>query len=170
MAQFHIGRPFIQPITHLQVLLWLLVPHHWPDLTQHQRIHQLLHSMVTLRRIIQILVRNILYRDYCSTPKLIATTHPPTPTKITATRRVTLDFGVVTLDLVPKAGWVRSGIWSIWCFSVTHRSIAQGEEKLEPGFAGSIYKKERKKTGSRTLWPKIFLVFDFSSSFVRRVC
>ena len=52
----------------------------------------------------------MLYRDYCSIPKLIPPAHPHTPLKITATRRVTQDFGVVTLDLVPKAGWARSGI------------------------------------------------------------
>ena len=159
MAQFHIGRPFIQPNTHLQVLLWLLVPHHWPDLAQHQRIHQPLHSMVTLRRIIQILVRNILYRDYRSIPKLIAPAHPPTPTKITATRRVTLDFGVVTLDLVPKAGWVRSGIWSLWCFRLHADKLPKGMKSLNPVSRGQFIK--RKKKNSRTLWPKILLMKHF---------
>ena len=157
MAQFHIGRPFIQPITHLQVLLWLLVPHHWPDLTQHQRIHQPLHSMVTLRRIIQILVRNILYRDYCSTPKLIATTHPPTPTKITATRRVTLDFGVVTLDLVPKAGWVRSGIWSLSCFRLHTDQLPKGKKSLHPVSRGQFIKKKEKKLAPELFDLRFFL-------------
>ena len=139
MDQFHIGRPFIQPNTHSEVLLWLLAPHQWPDLTQHQRIHQLLHSIVTLHRIIQILVRNILYRDYRSIPKLIQPTHPPTPTKIKATRQ-----GVVTLDLVPKAVWVRSGIWSLSCFRLHADKLPKRRKGLDPVSRGSIYKKKEK--------------------------
>ena len=65
---------------------------------------------------------------------------PPTPTKITSIRQ-----GVVTLDLVPKAGWVRSGIWSLSCFRLHIDKLPKGRKGLDPVSRGSIYKKKEKK-------------------------